>query len=43
MDATTEWLSNMDKSQLTSVVFLDLVKAFDTVDHEIVLFMDLIQ
>ncbi|CAB4016191.1 Hypothetical predicted protein [Paramuricea clavata] len=27
----------MDKGQLNSVVFLDLAKAFDTVDHEILL------
>ena len=37
LDATTEWLSNMDKGQLNSVVFIDLAKAFDTVDHEILL------
>jgi hypothetical protein len=37
LDVTTEWLSNMDKGQLNSVVFLDLAKAFDTVDHEILL------
>jgi hypothetical protein len=37
LDATTEWLSNMDKGQLNSVVFLDLAKAFDMVDHEILL------
>jgi hypothetical protein len=27
----------MDKGQLNSVVFIDLAKAFDTVDHEILL------
>ena len=37
LDATTEWLSNMDKGQLNSVVFIDLAKEFDTVDHEILL------
>jgi hypothetical protein len=37
LNATTEWLSNMDKGQLNSVVFIDLAKAFDAVDHEILL------
>ena len=35
LDSTTEWLTNMDNGQLNSVVFLDFTKAFDTVDHEI--------
>lgn len=34
---TIYWLSNMDSGKLNLAVFIDLKKAFDTVDHEIVL------
>ena len=37
LDATNEWLTNMDKGLLNSVTFLDFSKAFDTVDHAILL------
>ena len=33
LDATTEWFVNMDQGNITNVIFLDLSKAFDTVDH----------
>ena len=36
-DATIEWLKNLDKGRVTSAFFLDLAKAFDTVDHTILL------
>ena len=32
---TDKILSAMDKGQLTGAVFIDLTKAFDTVDHSI--------
>ena len=32
-----EWLSNMDNGCLTGITFLDFRKAFDLVDHEILL------
>jgi retron-type reverse transcriptase len=35
--STNEWLYNMDRGLLSGVLFLDLKKAFDTVDHHILL------
>ena len=32
-----EWYQNMDNSKMNGVVFLDIRKAFDSVDHEILL------
>ena len=37
LNCTNDWYINMDKGQYTAMVFIDLKKAFDTVDHEIVL------
>ena len=30
-----EWYANMDKGKLTRVVFLDILKAFDSINHNI--------
>ena len=37
LSSTNEWLYNMDKGRFTGVLFLDHKKAFDTVDHSILL------
>ena len=37
LDATNDWYANLDNGHLNSVAYLDLTKAFDTVDHEILL------
>jgi hypothetical protein len=37
IDATIEWLENMDQGKLNAVVYIDLAKAFDTISHEILL------
>ena len=45
LKCTNDWYLNIDKGKFTSVTFIDLKKAFDTVNHEILLkkliFMDL--
>ena len=37
LHCTNQWLLNMDKGLINGVLFLDFKKAFDTVDHCILL------
>ncbi len=37
LDCSNEWYVNMDRGQYNLVVFLDIKKAFDTVNHDILL------
>ena len=36
-DIENTLLQNIDKGQITGLVFLDLTKAFDTIDHSVLL------
>ena len=36
-DCTNEWLLNIDQGRINAVFFLDIKKAFDTVNHEVLL------
>ena len=37
LDSTNQWYSNIDKGLINIVAFLDLKKAFDAIDHEILI------
>ena len=37
LESTNSWCVNIDKGLLNGVIFIDLKKAFDTIDHEILL------
>ena len=37
LEATDNWAFNIDRGNVNAVVFLDLKKAFGTVDHDILL------
>ncbi len=35
LDATDKWYTNMDSGLINAILFIDLKKAFDTIDHNI--------
>ena len=37
LETTNNWSNNIDNGLLNGVLFIDLKKAFDTIDHEIIL------
>ena len=37
LETSNNWCVNVDKGLLNGVIFIDLQKAFDTIDHEIIL------
>ena len=37
LKCTNDWYLDMDEGQYTTMIFVDLKKAFDTVNHEILL------
>ena len=37
LDTNDNWCDNIDRGLLNGVIFIDLKKAFDTIDHEIIL------
>ena len=37
LETSNNWCANVDKGLLNGVIFIDLKKAFDTIDHEIIL------
>ncbi|CAB4041085.1 Hypothetical predicted protein [Paramuricea clavata] len=37
LQSTEMWLKSMDQGQINGLIFLDLKKAFDTIDHQILL------
>ena len=40
LEATNSWSVNIDNGFLNGVVFIDLKKAFDTIDHEILFYVN---
>jgi gluconate kinase len=37
LQSTEMWLKSMDQGQINGIIFLDMKKAFDTIDHQILL------